>query len=153
MSLLKSTLERVRQNTSVTSNERIRQHTLTKIDEASQAGREAIDRRLGELDREWDVERCLETGASTLMLASLVLGYRSDRRWFFLSGGIAGLLLQHALQGWCPPLPLFRRLGVRTADEINQERFTLKALRGDFVTAPKAQKRHQGQRIYDLAGR
>jgi hypothetical protein len=48
-----------------------------------------------------------------------------------------GFLLQHAVQGWCPPLPLLRRLGVRTADEINEERYALKALRGDFVDADK----------------
>jgi hypothetical protein len=48
---------------------------------------------------------------------------------------VAGFLLQHALQGWCPPLPVLRRLGVRTADEINQERYALKALRGDFAQA------------------
>lgn len=153
MSLIKSTLDRVRKNTGPTSNERIRQHTLAKIEEASGAGRDAINQRLKQLDREWDVERCLETGASTLLLASLALGYKVDRKWFFLSGGIAGFLLQHALQGWCPPLPIFRRLGVRTSDEINQERFTLKALRGDFVTAPKALKRHQEHKIFDDAGR
>jgi hypothetical protein len=29
-------------------------------------------------------------------------------------------------------LPVLRRLGIRTADEINKERYALKALRGDF---------------------
>jgi hypothetical protein len=45
---------------------------------------------------------------------------------------MAALLLQHALQGWCPPIPLLRRLGFRTEAEINRERYALKALRGDF---------------------
>jgi hypothetical protein len=45
---------------------------------------------------------------------------------------VAGFLLQHAVQGWCPPVPLFRRLGFRTAAEIDYERYALKALRGDF---------------------
>jgi hypothetical protein len=40
--------------------------------------------------------------------------------------------LQHAVQGWCPPIPVLRRFGFRTADEINRERYALKALRGDF---------------------
>jgi hypothetical protein len=46
-------------------------------------------------------------------------------------------LFQHAIQGWCPPVPVLRRLGFRTANEIEQERTALKALRGDFnaVTA------------------
>jgi hypothetical protein len=29
-------------------------------------------------------------------------------------------------------MPVFRRLGVRTATEIEEERYALKALRGDF---------------------
>ena len=39
---------------------------------------------------------------------------------------------RHAVKGWCPPVPLFRRLGVRTCGEIERERYALKALRGDF---------------------
>lgn len=38
----------------------------------------------------------------------------------------------HALQGWCPPLPVFRCYGFRTAAEIDYERYALKAIRGDF---------------------
>lgn len=45
---------------------------------------------------------------------------------------VAGFLLQHSVQGWCPPISLFRRLGVRTATEIDEERYALRALRGDF---------------------
>jgi hypothetical protein len=63
---------------------------------------------------------------------SLSLGTFVDRRWYVLPGLVAGFLLQHALQGWCPPLPVFRRLGFRTASEIDYERYALKALRGDF---------------------
>jgi len=36
-----------------------------------------------------------------------------------------GFLAFHALRGWCPPLPLFRRLGFRSADEIGVEREVL----------------------------
>jgi hypothetical protein len=35
-------------------------------------------------------------------------------------------------------LPVFRRLGVRTRDEIDRERYGLKALRGDFTAIPAA---------------
>jgi hypothetical protein len=40
--------------------------------------------------------------------------------------------VQHALQGWCPPIPAFRALGVRTRPEIDREKYAIKALRGDF---------------------
>ncbi len=93
---------------------------------------EEIEQRLCDLDEEWDVERTLETNASTLALAGLGLGLLADRRFLVLPAVVAGFLLQHALQGWCPPLPILRRLGVRTQGEIESERYCLKALRGDF---------------------
>ncbi|OGU17773.1 MAG: hypothetical protein A2076_10715 [Geobacteraceae bacterium GWC2_53_11] len=91
-----------------------------------------IDRRLKELDEEWDMERTLETNASSIALIGLGLGATVSRRFYLLPALVMGFFLQHALQGWCPPVPLFRRLRVRTQSEIEQERYALKALRGDF---------------------
>lgn len=45
---------------------------------------------------------------------------------------VSSFLLHHAGRGWCPPVPIFRRLGVRTRQEIDAERFALKVLRGDL---------------------
>ena len=93
--------------------------------------RSEIDHRLRELELEWDIERVLEANASIAMLTSLTLGASVDRRWFALSGIVAAFLLQHAVQGWCPPMPILRRMGLRTSYEID-ERYALKAIRGDF---------------------
>jgi hypothetical protein len=81
----------------------------------------------------------LEANAATISLIGVVLGTVVDRRWFVLPAIVGAFLLQHALQGWCPPLPVLRRLGIRTSTEIDYERYALKALRGDFKdidTAP-----------------
>ena len=51
---------------------------------------------------------------------------------------MTAFLFQHALQGWCPPVPVLRRLGFRTVYEIDRERFSLKAIRGDFEQVPRA---------------
>jgi hypothetical protein len=51
---------------------------------------------------------------------------------------VGGFLFQHAIEGWCPPVPILRRLGFRTAREIDIERVALKTLRGDFRTAETA---------------
>ena len=91
-----------------------------------------IDGRLRELDREWDMERLLETNASSLALLGIILGAGVNRKFFLMPALVMGFLLMHALQGWCPPVPLFRRLGVRTQSEIELERHALKALRGDY---------------------
>ena len=45
---------------------------------------------------------------------------------------VFGFLAQHALQGWCPPLPVLRKLGFRTQKEIQRERHAVKKLRGDY---------------------
>lgn len=97
-----------------------------------------IDHRLEQLDREWDVERVLEANASSLIIAGLALGTGVHRGWYALSAGVAGFLLQHALQGWCPPLPILRRMGIRTAREIETERHALKAMRGDYTALDDA---------------
>jgi hypothetical protein len=81
---------------------------------------------------EWDIEYCLEANASSLALGGLLLGAFVDRRLLILPALLMAFLLQHALQGWCPPVPLFRRLGFRTVSEIDEEPYALKALRGDF---------------------
>jgi hypothetical protein len=60
------------------------------------------------------------------------LGLTKSRKFFVIPIVVQAFFLQHALQGWCPPLIPLRRLGIRTADEINKERYALKALRGDF---------------------
>lgn len=86
----------------------------------------------GILVREWDIERTLEANASTLAFTATMLAATIDRRWLALPAIVTGFLFQHAMQGWCPPLPILRRLGFRTAEEKNQERYALKALRGDF---------------------
>ncbi|WP_206335452.1 hypothetical protein [Natronolimnobius sp. AArcel1] len=67
--------------------------------------------------------------AAGLTLVSLALGATVDRRFFAVPAVIAAFLLQHALQGWCPPLPFLRRLGVRTQREIDAERRALEAIR------------------------
>jgi hypothetical protein len=130
--MLPSTTERVSQNTSAKSNQQIRRQTEDRVMHAAAAGPAAIDRRLAELDQEWDIERTLEANAATVSLVGSILGATVDRRFFALPAAVAGFLLQHALQGWCPPVPIFRRLGFRTASEIDRERYALKALRGDF---------------------
>jgi hypothetical protein len=130
--MLPSTVERVPKHTNQTINEEIRRQTEENVARFQDASDHEIQERLDELDHEWDIERMLEANAATACLIGLTLGTTVDRKWFVLPGIVAGFLLQHALQGWCPPLPVFRRMGVRTASEIDYERYALKALRGDF---------------------
>ena len=131
MSLMPPTASRVPAHTAAHINRRIEQEIEASVMYFAEDPEE-IDDRLGELDREWDIERTLEANAASFSLLGLTLGLTVDRRWLALPVGVAAFLLQHAVQGWCPPMPVFRRLGVRTSGEIDQERYALKALRGDF---------------------
>ncbi len=136
--MLPTTTERVPEATDEALNERIRRNTETNI--ASHAGsRDDIERRLEELDREWDIERTLEANAASVSLIGIALAVTVSRRFLILPAAVAAFLLQHALQGWCPPLPLFRRRGIRTQAEIEQERHALKALRGDYAEVPRVE--------------
>jgi len=138
--MLPSTTERVSAHTAAAVNQQIRRQAEARL--AYFAARPAeIPARLAELDREWDIERALEANASSLALLGVVLGATQDRRWLALPALVATFLFQHALQGWCPPVPILRRLGFRTATEIEHERQALKALRGDFAHIQQAENR------------
>ena len=44
------------------------------------------------------------------------MGLAGHRGWLWFSVGVLAFLAQHALQGWCPPMPVFRYLGTRTGE-------------------------------------
>ena len=148
--MLPTTRERVAINTSQEINQYIRQRTERSLMEAIAGGPDVVERRLEELDHEWDIERMLETMAPTITLVGLALGVTKNRKWLFVPAFVQTFFLQHALQGWCPPIPVLRRLGFRTADEINEERYALKALRGDFKKlTPSRKKAASDGRVMD----
>jgi len=119
--------DRVRRSTDTELNRQIDLQTDANIKSYSSRGREAVLRRIEALDCEWDVERVLEVNASTLAPSGLVLGVTVNKKWLLVPGVVLSFLLQHGLQGWCPPLPVLRRLGIRTRGEINREKYALKA--------------------------
>jgi hypothetical protein len=123
---LPATADRVPRHTAPEVNERIRLRTVESISRVRAGGPEAISRRLDALDHEWDIERAIEANAATIALTGVALGALVDRRFLLLPAAVCVFLLQHALQGWCPPVPILRRLGFRTEREILEERLALK---------------------------
>jgi hypothetical protein len=147
--------DRVRRNTTGRVNRRLDQAMLERVRFYAGQPRDVLDARLRELEEEWDIERWLELSASALTLGGTTAAALRGRRWLALTGLVAGFLLQHAVQGWCPPLALFRRVGVRTRQEIDTEVFALKALRGDFGHVPpgSADAGERARAALDAAGR
>ena len=131
MRVVSNSYTRVEDHTAPSVNERIRARTGGEVGYYAEHP-EQIDRRLEELDREWDIERWLQFNSAALTFAGLGLGLFHNKKWFALPIAVQLFFMQHGVQGWCPPLPAFRRMGVRTAREIEAERNALRALRGDF---------------------
>jgi hypothetical protein len=141
--------DRVRRHTSTSARQEIDARTRRNVRQHALRLSE-LGQRLRELENEWDVERTLEANASTLAFSGAILGTAVNKKWFALTAAVLGFLFQHATSGWCPPLPILRKLGLRTRGEIDQEKFALKAIRGDFGhdagQSPSAEKALQAVR-------
>jgi len=139
--------DRVRAHTAADVNGRIDDTMRDRLFSYSTRSDAEISARIDALDREWDIERYLEVMAPSFALTGLTLGVLGSRKWFLFSGAVLGFLVQHAVQGWCPPLAVLRRMGVRTRREIDEERYALKALRGDFAGLPPDAPRNRVTRV------
>ena len=117
-------------------NPRIQARTLHDVTSYFGASEDTLDARIRELESQWNLERTLEANGAALALIGLALGISADRRFLMLTLLASGCLLQHALTGWTPPLPMLRRLGIRSSAEIQQEILALRILRGDFIEKP-----------------
>ena len=121
------------------SQDRILTNTLQNMKQHG-AEAERINVRIKALKKEWDIERLVEVNASSMAVLGIVLGYFVHAGWFVFSLFALIFLFQHGVQGWCPPFPIFRRLGKRTSQEIEEERHALKALRGDYENIKNPQQ-------------
>ncbi|MDF3001112.1 MAG: hypothetical protein K0Q48_1231 [Bacillota bacterium] len=131
--VLPSTTHRVATYTNPEMNESIRRRTLETLSELEDAGEAEITKRIQKLDSEWDVERVVEAKAAMCVVGCSLFGIAKNKYWSFLTLIAGTFLLQHALLGWCPSAPVVRKMGVRTAEEINQEKMALKLMRKDFA--------------------
>jgi hypothetical protein len=130
---MKNRGDRVRENTAAKVNKRIEGEAQRRVAHFAARGEAAISRRIEELDAEWDMERYLEMNASALALTGTLLGLFVNKKFLAIPCLVLPFLFEHSLQGWCPPVPILRRRGVRTRKEIDAEKYALKGLRGDFA--------------------
>lgn len=126
-------LDRVRCSTTNKVNQEIESKILSNLKKYEGRSNSDITERIAELEREWSIERWLELNASSLAFIGVVLAWLINIYWLILPGVVLPFLAIHALQGWCPPLPIMRRMSIRTRREIDWEKFSLKIRRGDFT--------------------
>ncbi|MCD6010961.1 MAG: hypothetical protein K0Q79_823 [Flavipsychrobacter sp.] len=119
------TADRVRDNTADSINQKIDNEINASIQFYKQQDASVIRARIAELDKEWDIERTLEFNASAVAFIGVILSATVSKKWMILPGLVTFFLGQHAIQGWCPPLPLFRQMNIRTRKEIDKEKYAL----------------------------
>jgi len=124
--------DRVRANTPPEINQAIDTEIAAMVRFYASKTDYEIGKRIEELDKEWDIGRIVETRASAVSLIGIILGLKRSKMWLILPTIASTFLLQYAVQGWCPPVSMLRRFGFRTRQEIDLEKYALRALRGDF---------------------
>lgn len=125
--------DRVVKATPQSLNEEIEMEMWERVEDYVDKSPAEISKRIEELEKEWDIERYLEVNMSTIALSGLIAGVATkNNNWLILPAVVLGFFFQHAVQGWCPPLPILRKLHIRTRKEIEREKYALKFIRGDF---------------------
>jgi hypothetical protein len=129
--------DRVREHSAQHVNRRIARDIEISVQHYTREGRDSVQRRLAELDSEWDIDRVLMANFAVVGAATYGIGlarYAHGSWWsrrrtglLYLLGVQLGFLLMQASTGWCPPAAVWRRLGVRTKSEIELERSLLEA--------------------------
>src|SRR5262245_30138052 len=131
------TTERILRHTSLAATAKIRQRTEDRL-RALATSRADIPQRLAEFEFEWDIERVLFLGASIMSLVGFVLAALFGPGWLAIPVAIVTFLFVHATHGWAPPLPVLRRLGLRTMREIDDERAALRAIEAGRASSDAA---------------
>jgi hypothetical protein len=116
------------------------------------AGPQAISDRLDQIEREWSAGRMTKATIGMLIVAGLALTAVSNPWWLVLPA-IGGLFLLQYLfsrSSWLGAT--FREMGFRAGAEIDQEKFALKTLRGDFRHLPTIHEIENKEDISRLEG-
>jgi hypothetical protein len=148
----KSLVDRVVRHTDPLVNRDIMNQTVKSLlFHAYHPGR--IGRRISVLKQEWDIERAIEANAASLSLSGLIMALVFRSWWIvLLPMVILGFQLQHAIQGWCPPVSIFMRMGMRTREEVQFELYGLRILKGDFDEAHEINRLNAGDRVERVVG-
>jgi hypothetical protein len=100
------------------------------------AGPAAIEERLHQLNHEWSAGRVATVAAGVAILIGFGLTALLGPWWLILPAVAALFLLQGLVTRTSLLTALFHRTGFRRGGEIEEEKFALKALRGDFKHLP-----------------
>lgn len=101
-------------------------------------GKEGLTERIRSLDEEWDAEKFVSLALSGAGLFGMIMGFAGSRLWRVLTWASLPLLFLAAQEKWRPSEGILKSLGLRSRKEIYEEKYALKALRGDFQNVDSA---------------
>ncbi|MBC7540521.1 MAG: hypothetical protein H7281_16980 [Bacteriovorax sp.] len=121
--VVKNPHDRVRNHSPKSLNEAIDRKTIYNIEATILKGPSAVRERLNALDKEWDIDRAIMLLFSGVVFTQLAVAMKKkNSNWLVAPLIQLPLLFLYATLGWCPPAPVFRKLGFRTRFEIQAER-------------------------------
>jgi hypothetical protein len=95
----------------------IRRQTIADLTRYRGSPPLAVEVRLAQLDREWNVARAIKAGATSFALAGIALGVLVHPRWLLMPAAVVGLALQ------------LRHSRLRSQTEIEAERRVLRIMK------------------------
>lgn len=141
--------DRVRRYSTEEQLRRIDEKTVRNLRLYASQPPEVIEERIRELREEWSIERFLQLNVAAVGLSTALLAVTKDRKWGFATCAGLAFFLLHATDGFDPPLPLLRQMGIRTRAEIDREIYALKALRGDFDVIEPLEEAQEPAQVRD----
>jgi len=107
-----------------------------RLAKLADGGPAAINDRLAHLDHEWSAGRVAKAALAVVILIGVVLAITVNGWWAVVPAVAGLLLLQHLFARFSWVVWLAERAGFRPKAEIEQEKFALRTLRGDFRNLP-----------------
>jgi hypothetical protein len=117
------------------------------------AGQQAIAERLEAIEREWSAGRMTKATIGVVVIVGLALTALLRNPWWLILPTLGGFLLLQYLfdrSSWLGAM--FGKMGYRSGAEIDQEKFALKAIRGDFRDLPTIHEIENKDDIMRLEG-
>jgi len=114
-----------------------RAHDLEcRLMKIADSGPAAISDRLAQLDTEWSAGRVSKAVLSVVILIGTILTLTVNWWWVLLPAAAGLLLFQYVFTHTSWVSRVFQGAGFRPKCEIEQEKFALRTLRGDFRHLP-----------------
>jgi hypothetical protein len=116
------------------------------------AGPQAIEERLTELEREWTAGRATKATIGVLIVVGFGLTALLNPWWLILPAVGGVFLLQYLFSRTSWLGKMFHEMGFRSGYEVDQEKVALRVLRGDFRELPTVHEIESREDISRLEG-